>query len=87
MRTLRSGCCTLVLWCSFVTAALAQPTGVVLGGVADETGGMLPGVIVDLTTETAELSVVTDAVGGYRFENVQPGPATLTFRLINFSMF
>jgi hypothetical protein len=68
-------------------AGWAQDTGVVTGTVSDETGGVLPGVSVDLRPVGAEsfLETVTDGRGDYRFENVPAGPAELTFRLINFS--
>jgi hypothetical protein len=65
----------------------AQGTGTVTGAVADQTGGVLPGVSVSLMPSDGVefLETVTDGIGEYRFENVPPGPAELTFRLINFS--
>jgi hypothetical protein len=67
--------------------ASAQDTGIVVGTVADETGGVLPGVSVDLAVGGAPIPLenVTDGHGAYRFDNVPAGPAELTVRLINFS--
>jgi hypothetical protein len=67
--------------------AWAQSTGGVTGTATDQTGGVLPGTSVDVRPEGAEsvLETVTDGVGTYRFENLPPGPAEVTFRLINFS--
>ena len=64
----------------------AQGTGTVAGTVSDQTGGVLPGVSVDLRPASREafLETVTDLDGTYRFENVPTGAAELTFRLINF---
>src|SRR5687767_898168 len=66
---------------------LAQGTGTVTGTASDETGGVLPGVSVELRHAGVQrsLETVTDGVGVYRFENVPGGTAELTFRLINFS--
>jgi hypothetical protein len=67
--------------------AFAQAGGVVTGTVTDETGGVLPGVTVELRPVGAQTSLeaVTDGAGVYRFEPVPAGAAELTFRLINFS--
>jgi hypothetical protein len=69
------------------TPAYAQGGGIVAGTVSDETGGVLPGTSVDLRVLSADtlLETVTDGAGAYRFENVPPGPAEVTLRLINFS--
>ena len=69
------------------SGALAQTTGIVTGTVADETGGVLPGVAVELRAagSPTSLETVTDGSGVYRFDGLQAGPAELTFRLINFS--
>ena len=68
--------------------ALAQGTGSVTGTVSDETGGVLPGVTVELLPAGAQapLETTTDGVGIYRFDKVPAGAAELTIRLINFSM-
>ena len=68
-------------------AALAQGTGIVTGTAADETGGVLPGLTVELRPAGADrpLETVTDGTGIYRFDGVPAGTAELTFRLINFS--
>jgi len=66
--------------------ALAQTTGTVKGTVADETGGVLPGVTVYLRSGTAmELEAVTDGTGAYVIEGVPAGEAEVSFRLVNFS--
>lgn len=80
----------LILICALLPPApsAAQGTGTVTGTVADETGGVLPGVSVTLRPAGAAMDIdgVTDGVGVYRFENIPPGAAELTFRLINFSL-
>jgi len=78
----------VALSCSLLlsSSARAQSGAVVTGSVADETGGVLPGVHVELLRPGApSLETVTDGVGVYRFANVPPGSAELSFRLINFS--
>ena len=74
----------LLVWHAAATAVLAQETGRVSGSIVDETGGVLPGVTVQL--DPAGLTTVTGADGTYAFEAVPAGAATLTFRLINFSV-
>jgi hypothetical protein len=66
--------------------AMAQTGGVVTGRVADETGGVLPGVNVDLHSGAQEFETVTGLDGTYRIENVPPGPAELTLKMINFTL-
>ena len=69
-------------------AGSAQQTpATVTGTVADETGGVLPGVGVTLQRAGAQTPVeaVTDEQGRYRFEGVGEGQAELIFRVINFS--
>jgi hypothetical protein len=65
----------------------AQGTGSVTGTVSDETGGVLPGVTIQLRPASAQtaLETVTDGSGIYRFDSVPAGTAELTIRLINFS--
>jgi hypothetical protein len=70
----------------FASSAAWAQTGTVTGTIADETGGVLPGVTVDLKPSSGDVvEAVTDGQGSYRFDNVPAGPAELTVRLINFS--
>jgi hypothetical protein len=65
---------------------LAQPPGRVSGRVVDQTGAALAGVAIDLVVNSRKLTAVTDNNGTYRFDDVPPGSAELTFRLLNFSV-
>ena len=65
--------------------ASAQSTGIMTGTVVDETGGVLPGVTVDVQAAGTRLDTVTDDTGTWRVDGVPEGPASLTFRLVNFS--
>ena len=73
-------------WLVFAPPAHAQSSGTIAGRIADETGGVLPGVTVDLHSEGIETFTVTNETGDYRIDNVPPGPAELTFKLINFTL-
>ena len=66
--------------------ANAQSTGRVSGRVLDQTGAVLPGVVIDLLVNSRELTTTSDDGGHYRFDDVPPGNAELTFRLLNFSV-
>ena len=81
---------TAVFLCLFLFGfnvnAIAQATGTVSGRVVDQSGGVLPGVAVDLVVNSRELTTATDGVGAYRFDGVPAGDAELTFRLLNFSV-
>ena len=78
----------VVCWCLLGADGRAQTGGTITGRVADETGGVLPGVSVTLTPAGSQTftETVTDGVGTYRFDNVPAGASELTFRLINFSV-
>jgi hypothetical protein len=86
MRLFRDVFIVLAIACA-ADAARAQGTGIVTGTAADETGGVLPGLTVELRPAGAArpLEAVTDGTGVYRFEGVPEGAAEVTFRLINFS--
>ena len=61
-------------------------TAVVSGTVRDETGGVLPAVVVSLQSgDSSRRETTTDGRGGYRFENVPTGIAQLVFALVNFA--
>jgi hypothetical protein len=83
----------LSLGASQGSAAAAQSTGevqasgVVAGRAIDQTDAVLPGVTVELEREgAAHRQTVTGEDGSYRFDDVPPGRAELTFRLINFTI-
>jgi len=72
------------VWLAGTLAASAQPE--IVGSVRDETGGALPGVVVQLKDASAVAQLTaTDLRGGYRFTAVM-GPAQLSFALVNFAM-
>jgi outer membrane receptor protein involved in Fe transport len=67
--------------------AFAQGAGTITGTVTDETGGMLPGVTVELRS-TAGMPIaetVTDGAGTYTLPNVAAGRYQLQFSLVNFA--
>jgi hypothetical protein len=63
----------------------AQPAGRLAGRATDTTGGVLPGVTVELRSPIGQTVVaVTDAIGHYRFEALAPGRYRASFRLPSF---
>ena len=70
---------------AFIGVSSAQSTGTVIGTVVDETGGVLPGASVTVQAGALQLDAVSDDTGVWRVEGVPEGPASLTFRLVNFS--
>ena len=86
MQTLRSKLSVAFsLSLALASVASAQSTGSMTGTVVDETGGVLPGVSVDVQAGAATFTAVSDDTGTWRVEGVPAGPASLTFRLVNFS--
>src|SRR5947208_6762718 len=78
--------CACLVLCLFFTSTGSALAADVVGSVRDETGGALPGVSVELRTGSAASRLaVTDARGAYAFDSVPPGPAHVTFTLINFA--
>lgn len=71
-------------------AAWAQGSGAasINGAVRDESGGLLPGVTVEVSTAQIEAtrSTVTDADGAYRITELRPGTYTVTYTLPGFSV-
>jgi hypothetical protein len=77
--------CILVLATLPATIATAQ-TVTLSGLVRDETGGVLPGVLVELRTGQLDpATTVTDGQGFYRFDAVAPGAHQIAFMLVNFA--
>src|SRR5437899_12596565 len=72
---------------AFARPARAQNTGVIEGTVADEQGGVMPGVRMTLrNTDTGvERAVTTEGAGTYRFPALQPGTYSLTATLQRFA--
>jgi hypothetical protein len=66
--------------------ATAQAPGRVSGRVLDQTGAVLPGVIIDLTVNGTDRTTTSDVEGQYRFDGVPAGRVELTYRLLNFSV-
>ena len=85
LRSTLSRAVVLALGLAFAGAASAQSAGIVTGRVVDETGGVLPGVTIDVQTGATTLTAVTDDTGTWRVEGASAGSASLTFRLVNFS--
>jgi outer membrane receptor protein involved in Fe transport len=71
------------LW--LAASVAAQSPSSVAGVVRDASGGVLPGVSVQIRSGTSVGNTVTDEFGAYRFDAVAPGTAELSFVLINFS--
>jgi outer membrane receptor protein involved in Fe transport len=70
----------------FSLIATTAAAGQVSGTVRDETGGALPGVLVELLRDgVASVTTTTDARGSFRLETADPGPARLIFSLVNFA--
>ncbi len=80
-------CAFLLGVIALAASAQAQPGGHVRGRVADETGGALPGVAIELRPLSggAPQQAVTSRSGDYEFVGVAPGRYRLTFTLINFA--
>ena len=71
-------------------AGAAAQTGSIAGEVADETGGVLPGVTVEASSPALIEGVrtaFTDGSGRYGLEGLRPGTYTVTFVLPGFSTF
>ena len=85
-RSLVLSVCLLVALVAVTPLQAQQADASVSGSIADDTGGVIPGVNVTLTnTETGiELSTVTNDTGVYRISRVQQGSYDLTATLPGF---
>ncbi|HZT75291.1 MAG TPA: TonB-dependent receptor [Vicinamibacterales bacterium] len=84
MSIAASACSVLALVCLSASAVHAAD---VSGTVRDTSGGVLPGVTVELRASggAAPRTTVTDGQGAYRLDGVDAGRYQLTFTLINFA--
>src|SRR5215510_5553405 len=76
---------TVLIFFSLITAAQAQSA--IAGVVRDSSSAVLPGATVEASSPAlieGSRSVVTDAAGGYRIENLRPGEYVVTFTLTGF---
>jgi outer membrane receptor protein involved in Fe transport len=79
--------CLAVLALSWLTASAASAQSAsVSGTVRDETGGVLPGVTIELRAGTgAPVQSVSDNQGSFRVDGLAAGHYQVTFTLINFA--
>ncbi|HVZ21307.1 MAG TPA: TonB-dependent receptor [Vicinamibacterales bacterium] len=72
---------------AFTQNAQAPGLGSLSGHVADETGGVLPGVNIQLkgSTNAVSAEAVTNETGEYTFPDLAPGRYQVSFTLINFA--
>ena len=75
----------LLLLVGAVATQAQTLTGTIAGKVADEQGGVLPGVTVTLTGRTGSQTTVTDEKGEYRFVGLSPGPYEVKAELSGFT--
>lgn len=76
----------VVMLLTTVPLSAQSSDGTVRGRVSDQTGGVLPGVSVELRDSQGGLrATITSATGDYVFESVPPGTYQLAFSLINFA--
>jgi Carboxypeptidase regulatory-like domain len=90
MRVLRTLGVSILCLCFANSLAVAQTvsatTGAINGRVTDNTGAVLPGVTVTITSESlmGNRTAVTNPEGQYRFPAVPPGDYSLSYDLAGF---
>jgi len=78
----------ITAWIVATLLLLPQPpSGSISGRIADETGGVLPGVSVQLRgpDNGGTIETVTNETGDYAFTGLAPGRFQVSFTLINFA--
>ena len=60
-------------------------SGSIFGTVKDETGGSLPGTVVELRDQSGSRRTEADVAGAYRFDGLTSGRFQLSFTLVNFA--
>ena len=76
---------SVLLSCCAASIAIAQTQRSIIGAVFDETGAVLPGVMVELIADAGVETTITDDTGSYRFDGIGQSQVVVSFRLINFS--
>ncbi|MEO6235837.1 MAG: carboxypeptidase regulatory-like domain-containing protein [Vicinamibacterales bacterium] len=85
LARLMASCAVALLGLAIATPSAGQvSTGRIDATVADSTGAVLPGVMVDIKGPQAQ-SAVTDTLGEAHFLNLAPGTYTVTAKLSGFS--
>ena len=88
MTTRRLGASVVLsLACVAWSAAAAHAQSAIAGLVKDTSGAVLPGVVVEATSDALierTRSVATDGQGQYRIVDLRPGIYTVTFALAGF---
>lgn len=77
----------IVIWALGGTPLLAQDSASIVGVVQDSSGGVLPGVTVEASSDALierTRSVVTDTAGRYSIVGLRPGSYTVSFSLEGF---
>jgi hypothetical protein len=78
----------LALCAVVLLPSLAHAQAQIVGQVRDESGGVLPGVTVEVTSPVMiekSRTGVTDDQGRYRFEALRPGTYRVSFTLVGFA--
>ena len=81
-------CVAAVLLIARPSAAQTVSTGTIAGTVKDSTGGVLPGVIVEVSSPALiekVRSVVSDGQGQYKIVDLRPARYSVTFTLSGFN--
>lgn len=86
VRLLPSFLIQMVIALVLTASAASAQTGSVSGTVRDDSGGVLPGVVVQVAQPgVPAVRTDTDGQGAYAIGGLRPGPATVSFLLINFA--
>src|ERR1044072_2473763 len=84
---LRCNAAMLTVIIALASLANAQTiTGSISGAVMDQTGGMIPGATVTLTSEKTGQArgSISDSEGRFNFAALQPGPYALKIERVGF---
>ena len=81
-------CLVIAALAALLPATAFAQTGSIAGTVRDAQGGVMPGVLVEVTSPQLiekVRSATTDSNGQYRFVDLRPGTYAVTFQLNGFS--